>query len=141
MKKKTIALTGATGIMGYQTFLELMKRKDEVSVTVLIRESKKAHQMFDAYQNDPAVRIVWGNLVNYEDVLNLVDGAEYVLHIGGMVSPKADYYPVTTLRTNVSAAENIVKAVKAQANPDEVKVVYIGTVAQTGDRNPPIHWG
>ena len=141
MKKKTIALTGATGIMGYQTFLELMKRKDEVSVTVLIRESKKAHQMFDAYQNDPAVRIVWGNLVNYEDVLNLVDGAEYVLHIGGMVSPKADYYPVTTLRTNVSAAENIVKAVKAQANPDEAKVVYIGTVAQTGDRNPPIHWG
>ena len=141
MKKKTIALTGATGIMGYQTFLELIKRKDEVSVTVLIRESKKAHQMFDAYQNDPAVRIVWGNLVNYEDVLNLVDGAEYVLHIGGMVSPKADYYPVTTLRTNVSAAENIVKAVKAQANPDEVKVVYIGTVAQTGDRNPPIHWG
>ena len=141
MKKKTIALTGATGIMGYQTFLELIKRKDEVSVTVLIRESKKAHQMFDAYQNDPAVRIVWGNLVNYEDVLNLVDGAEYVLHIGGMVSPKADYYPVTTSRTNVSAAENIVKAVKAQANPDEVKVVYIGTVAQTGDRNPPIHWG
>ena len=30
---------------------------------------------------------------------------------------------------------------KVQPNPDLVKVVYIGTVAETGDRNPPIHWG
>ncbi len=29
----------------------------------------------------------------------------------------------------------------AQPDPDAIKVCYIGTVAQTGGRNYPIHWG
>ena len=37
--------------------------------------------------------------------------------------------------------ENIVKAILAQPAKDKIKLVYIGTVAETGDRNPPIHWG
>ena len=57
-----------------------------------------------------------------------------------MVSPSADYYPTKTIQTNTTAAKNIVDAVKAQPNKDDIKVVYIGTVAQTGDRNAPIHW-
>lgn len=141
MNKKTVAITGASGIMGFQTFLELYKKKDEFNLVLLMRESEKNRKKFASYINDRSVRIIWGNLLNEEDVLDLVSGADYVLHIGGMVSPKADYYPVTTLKTNITAAENIVKAVKAQKNPDEIKVVYIGTVAETGDRNPPIHWG
>ena len=32
-------------------------------------------------------------------------------------------------------------AVKAQPNSDRIKVVYIGSVAQTGHRNAPVHWG
>ena len=42
--------------------------------------------------------------------------------------------------TNVTAAEHIVRAVKAQPDPDAVRVVYIGTVAETGDRSIPVHW-
>ncbi|MBQ2575252.1 MAG: NAD(P)-dependent oxidoreductase, partial [Bacteroidales bacterium] len=33
------------------------------------------------------------------------------------------------------------KAVLAQPNADSIKVCYIGSVAQTSDRNEPIHWG
>lgn len=141
MNKKTIALTGASGTMGFQGFLELYKRKNEYNITLLIRDSKKNRKKFAPYLNDPAIHFVWGDLTKYEDVLELVNGADYVLHVGGMVSPAADYYPVKTLNTNITAAANIVKAVKVQPNPDLVKVVYIGTVAETGDRNPPIHWG
>lgn len=141
MNKKTIALTGASGTMGFQGFQELYARKDKYNITLLLRDSKKNHKIFDKYKDDKAVRIVWGDLTKYENVLSMVNGADYVLHVGGMVSPAADYYPVSTLKTNVSAAENIVNAVKAQPDPDAVKVVYIGTVAETGDRNPPIHWG
>ena len=67
--------------------------------------------------------------------LKCVEGSDYVLHVGGMVSPSADYYPTKTIQTNTTAAKNIVDAVKAQPNKDDIKVVYIGTVAQTGDRN------
>ena len=141
MPKKTIALTGASGNMGFQGFKELYARKGQYDIVLLLRRSRKNEKKFAPWKNDPAVRIVWGDLTKYEDVLELVTGADYVLHVGGMVSPAADYYPVTTLRTNITAAENIVRAVKSQPDPDRVKVVYIGTVAETGDRNPPIHWG
>jgi len=140
MSKKTVALTGASGTMGFQSFLELYARKNEFDIVLLIRDSEKNRKKFAKYMNDPAVRFVWGDLTSYEDVLAMVSGADYVLHVGGMVSPAADYFPTRTLKTNVTAAENIVRAVKAQPDPDTVKVVYIGTVAETGDRNPPIHW-
>ena len=141
MKKKTVALTGASGTMGFQGFLELYAKKNQFDIVLLLRDSKKNREKFADYMQDSAVRIVWGDLTNYDNVLDMVTGAEYVLHVGGMVSPAADYYPVSTQETNISAARNIVTAVKAQSNPDAIKVVYIGTVAETGDRNPPIHWG
>lgn len=58
-----------------------------------------------------------------------------------MVSPTADWKPYKTQKTNIGAAQSICKAVLAQPNPDDIKVCYIGTVAETGDRNYPIHWG
>ncbi len=139
MKKKTVFLTGATGTMGWAAVNEFLKHEDRFHLKVLVRSSDKDKKKLSPI--DGRIEIVWGDLCNYEDVLRGVDGADYVLHVGGMVSPSADYYPNTTRKVNVLAAENIVKAVKAQPKPDEVKVCYIGTVAQTSDRNEPIHWG
>ena len=141
MKKTTVFLTGATGNMGWAGFQELYKRKDRFDIRILARKSKKNQKMLSGYTNDPAVNIVWGDLTCYKDVLAGVTGSDIVLHVGGMVSPAADYYPEKTLRTNVSAARNVVDAVLAQPNVSDMKVVYIGSVAQYGDRNPPRHWG
>ena len=139
--KKTVFLTGATGNMGWAGFKELYKRKDRFDIRILARDSKKNHKMLDRYAEDSAVTVIWGDLTCYEDVLAGVTGSDYVLHVGGMVSPAADYFPEKTLKVNVTAAENVVKAVKAQPNVDDMRVVYIGSVAQYGDRNPPYHWG
>ena len=49
--------------------------------------------------------------------------------------------PKATLRTNISAAEYVTKAVLAQPEEKQPKVVYIGSVAQMGDRREPLHWG
>ena len=139
--KKTVFLTGATGNMGWAGFLELYKRKERFDIRILARNSKKNIKKLAPYLSDPSVTVVWGDLTRYEDVLAGVNGSDYVLHVGGMVSPAADYYPEKTLKVNVAAAENVVKAVLAQPHKDEMKVVYIGSVAQYGDRNPPRHWG
>ena len=141
MKKTTVFLTGGTGNMGWAGFQELYKRKDRFNIRLLARDSKKNHAKLDRYAGDPSVTVIWGDLTRYEDVLAGVAGSDYVLHVGGMVSPAADYYPEKTLKVNVLAAENVVKAVQAQPNVDDMKVVYIGSVAQYGDRNPPHHWG
>lgn len=139
--KKNVFLTGATGTMGWAGFQELLKKKDRFNITLLARPSKKCKSKLLEYEGIDGIKIVWGDLTNYNDVLKCVEGADIVLHVGGMVSPKADYMPKTTFKVNVGAAENIVRAVKAQKNADNIKVVYIGSVAQTSDRNAPIHWG
>lgn len=139
--KKTVFLTGGTGNMGWVGFQELYARKERFDIRLLARDSAKNHKMLDRYASDPSVTVIWGDLTRYEDVLEGVKGADYVLHVGGMVSPAADYYPEKTLKVNVTAAENVAKAVMAQPDSDKIKVVYIGSVAQYGDRNPPHHWG
>jgi nucleoside-diphosphate-sugar epimerase len=140
--------------MGSATLAELMKRRDRFDIRLLVRPGEKNIKKMQALVNETNIEIIWGDMTSYDDILRGIAGtppetdagtsgrvADYVLHIGGMVSPKADYLPKTTWRVNVSAAENITKAVLAQANSDAIKVVYIGSVAQTSDRNPPVHWG
>ncbi len=139
--KKTVFLTGGTGNMGWAGFQELYKRKDRFDIRLLARDSRKNRKLLSAYLDDPAVTVIWGDLMKYEDVLAGVTGSDYVLHVGGMVSPAADYYPEKTLKVNVSSAENVVRAVLAQPDKDEIRVVYIGSVAQYGDRSVPNHWG
>ena len=138
---KTVFLTGATGNMGWAGFRELYARRDEFNIRILARKSKKNIKKLSPYMDDPSVTIIWGDLTVYEDVFKGVEGSDYVLHVGGMVSPAADYYPQKTLKVNVLSAENVAKAVLAQPNADEIKVVYIGSVAQYGDRRLPFHWG
>jgi len=138
--KKTVFLTGGTGNMGWAGFQELLK-KGKFNIRLLARDSKKNRKKLAPYLSDPSVTVIWGDLTRYEDVFEGVRGANYVLHVGGMVSPAADYYPEKTLKVNVTAAKNVVKAVLAQPHASEMKVVYIGSVAQYGDRNPPRHWG
>lgn len=137
--KKRIFLTGATGSMGWAGFQELLKKQDRFDLTVLARPSATNKKKLAPYADK--VRIVWGDLTCYEDVLEATKGADFVLHVGGMVSPSADYYPNKTRRVNRTAAENVAKAVLAQPNADNIKVCYIGSVAQLSDRNEPIHWG
>ncbi len=141
VSKKTVFLTGATGNMGWAGFQELYDRKERFDIRILARDSKKNRKLLGKYLLDPSVTVIWGDLMCYEDVLKGITGSDYVLHVGGMVSPAADYYPEKTLKVNVGSAENVVKAVLAQPDPDAVKVVYVGSVAQYGDRNFPNHWG
>ena len=141
MAKKTVFLTGSSGNMGWHGFRELYQRRDKFDIVLLNLDEPRGRAMFAPYENDPSVKLIWGNLLNYDDVLEGVTGADVVLHVGGMVSPAADYDPRNTLKVNVTAARNIVDAIKAQPNADDIKTVYIGTVAETGERDAPIHWG
>ncbi len=137
--KTTVFLTGATGTMGFAGMSEILAHSDLYDLRILARPSAKNKALLAPY--DGRVQIVWGDLTSYDDVLRGVSGSDIVLHVGGMVSPQADYRPQATLRTNLAAAANIRDAVLAQPEDRQPKVVYIGSVAQMGDRREPLHWG
>lgn len=136
-----VFLTGATGRMGGAALKELLSREGRFHVTVLARPSAANRRKLSVYAGNPLVRVVWGDLCRYGDVLEGVNGSRCVLHVGGMVSPAADRVPGTTMRVNIESSRNVVRAVRAQKDPDSIRVVYVGSVAQYGQHTPPHHWG
>lgn len=138
--KKVVFITGATGTMGQETMKQLLSRNNRFKTRILARPSEKNRQLLKKYMC-PSLEVVWGDMVDYDTIKKCVDGADYVLHIGAMVSPAADKYPEKTLYTNIGSTLNIIKAIKEQPDPDKVHFAYVGTVAMTGSRLEPVQFG
>ena len=140
-KKKTVFMTGSTGIMGTSALEFLLPHLDKINLKLLIRDSSKNRTFISNYTKDYNFEIIWGDLLNYENILSGVKNSDYIFHLGGMVSPQCDTKPFLTLKTNVTAVENLTKAIKNEKRENDIKLIYIGSVAQTGDRSYPRHWG
>ncbi len=127
--------------MGQAALRFFLERRDRFELTLLVLPTPRDRKIIAPFEKRGEVKVIWGDLTSYSDVLAGVSGADYVLHVGGMVSPMADHLPELTTKVNIGAIRNIVKAIQSQPEPDRTKLVYIGTVAETGNRMAPIHWG
>lgn len=136
--KKKIFLTGATGVMGLQGLKMLTANSDLYEITALVRDSRKNRKLMAPFLQQ-GVRIIWGDMLHYDSIDAGVSHADIVLHVGGLVSPLADWTPELTIKTNVGAIENIIRA--AEKRVADIKIVNIGSVAQYGNREVPNHWG
>ena len=45
------------------------------------------------------------------------------------------------MKVNYGSTRNIINAIYEFGQQERTRLVYIGTVAETGDRMPPVHWG
>ena len=141
-EKYTVFLTGASGIMGSAVLKELSQYLNLINLRLLLFEKTIPSSISDIIKNnEDSIEVIKGDLRNYDSILKCVTGADYILHVGGLVSPTADPYPYETQEINIGGMKNIVKAVLAQENKDSIKVCYIGSVAETGGRNYPYHFG
>lgn len=141
MHTPIIFLTGATGIMGFESLKHILTSHPGANVRLLARRSKKNLRKLAPYMKMSNVDVVWGNLLNYDDVDRAMGNADIVLHLGGMVSPQADHYPQATMNVNILGARNIATAALTRGGDKEPKVVYIGSIAETGSRDYPYHRG
>lgn len=141
---RRIFLTGATGVMGMQALHALLASDmadEDFKVTVLARESKVNHRKLKPFI-EKGVEVIWGDLLKPADIEEGVKHADVVLHIGGLVSPVADWMPEKTLRVNTASMRNIIEAARNREDKgDGVAIVYIGSVSQYGPRHQPFHWG
>ena len=141
MKKKTVFLTGACGGMGIQGLMRMVKDTVVYNTLILVRDSEKNRKILKDYMDIDGLEIVWGDINDYDIVYKCVEKCDLILHVAAFVSPAADYHPEKAMKINYGSTVNLITAIKEQGRQDEVKFVYIGTVAETGDRMPPIHWG
>ena len=139
MIERTVLLTGATGNMGIEV-LKLLTLDKRIKVRVLSLPDKISRKKLSCFMDRDDVDIIWGDLTRYEDVLKAVEGSDYILHMGAVIPPAADYYQVLAEKVNYGGTLNIIQAVKAQKDHDSIRLIYIGSVAETGSRLPPKHW-
>jgi nucleoside-diphosphate-sugar epimerase len=133
-------LTGATGNWGRATLRELRER-DAVDVIAFAMPTPQDRAIMDEFADMPNLTTVWGDLTNYGDVARATAGVDVILHVGAIVSPLADRHPRLAWRVNVGAMQNIIRAVRSSPDASRIGVVGIGSVAETGDRQEPHHWG
>ncbi|MGI8334281.1 NAD-dependent epimerase/dehydratase family protein [Actinomadura scrupuli] len=139
--KKKVFLTGVTGNWGRYILREFAKRADRFEVTALVLPGEADRAIIARHEDMDGLTVVFGDLLDYAAVEACVRDADFVLHVAAVVSPFADDHPELAHRVNVGSARNIIRAVKARPDPSATGVVMIGSVAETGDRNPPHHWG
>ncbi len=77
-EKKNVLLTGATGVMGSAGLKELVKMLDRINLTLLVRPSEINKKKMVPYMAMPGIRIVWGDLVSYNDVQAAVADVDIV---------------------------------------------------------------
>lgn len=141
MAKQRVFVTGATGGMGFASLKAMLEDSDKQDIVILARESEKNRKILAPYINTKGLEIVWGDLNDYAKVSKCVKGCDIILHIAAFVSPAADYYPERAMKVNYGSTKNLIDAIYEHGLENSCKFVYIGTVAETGDRMPPIHWG
>lgn len=140
--RKIVFLTGATGNMGREAVKRIAANSDDIRLRVLIRPDEIDHPVAREIARRNLAEIITGDLTDPDSIVRGVTGADVVLHVGGLVSPLADRLPPERVSAvNVGGARNIVTAIKAVGGAERTRLVYIGTIAETGSRNAPIHWG
>ncbi|CAM5645841.1 NAD-dependent epimerase/dehydratase family protein [Streptomyces pilosus] len=136
-----VFLTGAAGNWGRAVLNEFRERADRFQVIALVLPKGRDLETIRSYEDMENLDVVFGDLTDYETVERCVREADYVLHVGAVVSPFADDHPELARRVNVGSMRNIVRAVRTRPATAQPAVVGVGSVAETGDRNPPHHWG
>ena len=91
---QTVFMTGAGGGMGFESFKAMLSDLGNLyNLVILVRDSEKNRNLFAPYAGQKGLSIVWGDLLNKDDVRRCIELSDIVLHIAAFVSPQADYFP------------------------------------------------
>jgi threonine 3-dehydrogenase len=118
-------VTGGTGYVGAETVRQLVNRDEQV---IAFDINIVTDRIEDIEKN---VKIVRGNLGNFNEVLNLFkdNKIDAVYHMGSMLSWMSELNPWTSFRTNVLGTYHVLEACRLFDIP---KIMFTSTVSTFG---------
>lgn len=128
--RQRVLLTGGSGAVGFQSFQELLKRKEQYCIRVLSLDSRYERRLFKPYQN--SVEIIWGDIRDFTTVHEAVKGVDSILHVAGIIPPVADRFPDLAVEVNVKGTRNLVRAMRLQSKQPDI--VFTSSISVYGDR-------
>jgi nucleoside-diphosphate-sugar epimerase len=126
---KTILVTGSTGFLGAHLVEQLKQSEPDARLRLLCRSHT-------AWNNDPAVQVVQGDIVSRQDFAGAAEGVDEIYHLAGVVDREAKNY-WRQYTTHVEGVRNLCEAIKQNRVAKAVHVSSSGTIAVGPD---PIHY-
>ena len=142
-KQIVIAVTGASGAMGGEVVSHLLDSEKNYFLKLFIYDKDRREKLFFKKllrKGKKRIQLIKGDIARYEDAVRLVDNADYVVHCGAVIPPKADHNPANTFATDFTGTRNIVDAIASSKNSDSIKLIHISTVAVYGNRDYHHPW-
>ena len=136
-----LAITGASGHMGKAVMEQLrgLDFIDGINALLLDNASQRRFGRKLKRQFGAKIKLIYGDIVDYENCARVVEGSDYVIHMAAVIPPDADKDAEKCYDCNYTGTVNIVDAVTAQKK--QPKLIHCSTVAVYGHRNYLHPWG
>lgn len=139
--RRRVVLTGATGVMGSHALEQLLRSGTDLDLRVPVLPRDPGQSRLNRLRDLGPFVALEGDLTSADFVRECVRGADLVVHIAALVSPAADSQPARTMAVNVGSMRNLLAALKELGQLETTRLVGVGSIAETGSRMPPLHWG
>lgn len=105
-----ILITGGSGSFG-NAFVAKLLEKEAERIVVYSRDEHKQERMAQKFGHPPNLRFFIGDVRDQQRLEMAMHGIDIVVHAAAMkIVPIAEYNPTECIATNVTGAENVIKA-------------------------------
>jgi UDP-N-acetylglucosamine 4,6-dehydratase len=109
-QNKSILITGGTGSFGRKYTEEILKRFKPSRIIIFSRDEFKQYEMQQEFPQS-CMRFFLGDVRDKDRLIEATRNVDYIIHAAALKQvPAAEYNPMECIKTNITGAENVIKA-------------------------------
>lgn len=110
MRGSSVLVTGGSGSFG-NAFVERLLAKGASRIVVYSRDEHKQEKMAQRFGHAPNLRFFIGDVRDHQRLEMALSGIDTIVHAAAMkIVPTAEYNPTECIATNITGAENVIRA-------------------------------